>query len=103
MNSGLCPALMELKPRMRMEGVSPAAPEVVLICTPATFPYRAEVTAVTCDLASSSAFTTFAEPVKDSLVEVPKATTMVSSSIWASSWRTTSMTARPSTGMACSA
>ena len=38
MNSGLWPALMELKPRMRMDGTSPAAPEVVDICTPATFP-----------------------------------------------------------------
>ena len=69
---------MELKPRMRMLGVLPGAPEDWTSWTPATWPASAEVTALTWDLASSSESMTLAEPVKASLVVVPNATTMVS-------------------------
>ena len=96
--SGAELAEMELKPRIRMEGLLPGWPDDWTICTPATLPDRADVTLDTWDLASSSEWTTFAEPVKASYVEVPKATTMVSSSIWVSSWRTTWMDVRPFTG-----
>ena len=61
-----------------MLGEEPSDPVDVVICTPATTPSRARVTSEDCVLAMSDDFTTVADPVNDSLVAVPKATTMVS-------------------------
>ena len=69
---------MVLMPLMRIEGEESRLPLDELICTPATTPSRALVTSEDCTLAMSDSPTTAADPVKESLVEVPKATTIVS-------------------------
>ena len=90
---------MELVPRIMIFGDSlPIAPDVVVICTPATTPSRARVASDVWTLAISSDFTTVADPVNDSFVAVPKATTMVSSSMWVSGSSMTSIFALPETG-----
>ena len=90
-HSGSLPALSELKPRMRIEGLEPGCPEVLAICTPATFPARACATLDCCDLAMSSDLMTAAEPVKASFFAVPNATTITSSMACVSSFSTTSI------------
>ena len=51
MNRGEFPALMELMPRIMIEGLEPREPEDVVICTPATTPSRERVTSEVCTLA----------------------------------------------------
>ena len=94
---GSFPALRELNPLIRIDGLEPGWPEEVVICTPATLPVRADAILDCCVLAMSSDLTTAAEPVKASFLAVPKATTMTSSSNSESSARTALMTARPLT------
>ena len=77
--SGDVSALMELMPRMRMEGLLASGSLLSTICTPATLPFRASMALADCDLAMSSALMTPAEPVKLSRFCLPKATTMTSS------------------------
>ena len=89
---------MELVPRIWMEGLLPRAPDDVVIWTPATIPSSARVTSDDCTFEMSSDLTTVADPVKDSFVAVPKATTMVSSSISVSGASMTSCFAVPFTG-----
>ena len=100
-HSGSLPALSELKPRMRIEGLEPGCPEVLAICTPATFPARACATLDCCDLAMSSDLMTAAEPVKASFFAVPNAITITSSMACASSFRTMSMCVFPATAICC--
>ena len=88
---------MELMPRIMMDGLDPRLPDDVVICTPATIPSSALVGSEDCTLAISDDFTTVAEPVNDSLVDVPKATTMVSSSISASGSSATLIAGLPAT------
>ena len=71
-----------------MEGELPGCEEVLLNCTPATRPANALAGLTTCALRRSSAFKIPAEPVKASLVVLPKATTTTSSSAWLSSCNT---------------
>ena len=85
-------------PLMTIEGEDPSEPDEVVICTPATIPSRARVASELCTLAMSADFTTAALPVKASLVEVPKATTMVSSRVSVSGDITTLICVLPSSG-----
>ena len=89
---------MELIPLIMIEGEDSSVPEAVVIWTPATMPSRDLVTLELCTLAMSVDFTTDADPVNDSFVDVPNATTMVSSSSWVSGERVTLSTALPATG-----
>ena len=82
-----------------MEGDVPRAPEEVVIWTPATTPSRDLVTSEDCTLAMSEDFTTVADPVQDSLVLVPNATTIVPSSISESWPRATLMVLCPATAI----
>ena len=84
---------MELTPRIMMDGELPSDPDDVVIWTPATIPSSARVTSEDWVFWRSSDLTTVAEPVNDSLVAVPKATTIVSSIISVSGGRRTSWTA----------
>ena len=93
---------MEPIPRMLMEPPSPGWPLELMTCTPALRPCRACVTLDVAIFWMSSFLTTVADPVKEDLEAVPYATTMVSSSIWLSSWRTMSICRRPLTGTVCS-
>ena len=89
--SGSLPALSELKPRMRIFGLSPGCPEVLVSCTPATFPARACATFDCCYLTMSSDLMTVAEPVKAYFFAVPNATTITSSIACVFSFSTTSI------------
>ena len=93
---------MEPIPRMLMEPPSPGWPLELMTWTPALRPWRAWVTLDVEIFWMSSFLTTVADPVKEALDAVPYATTMVSSSISASSTRTMSMTLLPLTGTVCS-
>ena len=92
---GSLPALTEEIPRTRIVAEAFGAPLEEISWTPATWPARASVTLVTCERESFSSSSTLAEPVKASLVVLPNATTMVSSSISVSTSRTTLMLVRP--------
>ena len=59
---------------------APGWPLDPVICRPGTEPTRASATLVLIFLLISSALTTAAEPVKELLVCLPKATTITSSS-----------------------
>ena len=76
-------------------GFEPNEPVDVVIWTPATRPSSARVGSEACTFEISEDLTTVAEPVKASLVDVPKATTTVSSSICLSGSRTASRTVLP--------
>ena len=86
-------------PRILMEGEEPRVPVEVVIWTPATTPSRALVTSEDCTRDISEVPTTDAEPVNDSFVEVPKATTIVSSSISVSGSSVTEIVVCPATGI----
>ena len=85
-----------------MLGDDPSEPVEVVIWTPATTPSSARVTSEDCVLAMSDDFTTVAEPVNDSLVAVPKATTIVSSICSVSGYRIASTLIFPATGTSTS-
>jgi len=99
--SGSLPALIEPKPRTRIEGVVPRSPDVLEVCTPATRPISAVATLEVCTLAISSDFMTAAEPVKASFLAVPKATTITSSIACASSFIVTLIRVFPAIGNCC--
>ena len=81
MISGLCPALMLLKPRTRMAGVAPGSPLLSMICTPAASPFRLLITLFSCLCSIFFESTMAADPVKAERFCSPKAVTTISSRV----------------------
>ena len=90
---------MDPIPRIRMVAPEPGFPLDCITCTPDICPERAPVTFATALSASLSESTADADPVKEDLVAVPYATTIVSSSISVSGASRTSSTPIPETGI----
>ena len=64
MNSGSLLWVMEPPPRTRMVISASGEPSVVVICTPAIFPWRASVALATGTAAKTSELTVATEPVR---------------------------------------
>ena len=67
------------KPRIRMLGAEPVSPYVLFTCTPGAAPSSAPVTLVVMRFSIFLLSTTEIEPVNDSFLAVPYATTTTSS------------------------